>query len=61
MICAEYEWPNPDVWPSVLHSLDQADELMLVGGQFGVLGRHGATEKGDRAIALMQDHPESRA
>lgn len=45
----------------MLDRLDEADQLALVGGQLGVVGRHGAAEEGDRAGALVKNRTDTCA
>jgi len=43
------------------NGLNEAYELLLKSSKLGMLRRHGATEEGDRPLALMEDRPETRS
>jgi len=58
VVCLDDEAPPPEIQPPVPHGLDEADELVLVGGQRAVAGRHWPTEEGDRVVLLSQDRPK---
>jgi hypothetical protein len=45
----------------MVHSLDEADELLLICGQVGMLWGNGSAIEGDRVVVLMQNSTEPYA
>jgi len=57
VVRADGERAHPEVGTPMLDRLDEADQLALVGGQLGVVGRHGAAEEGQQVSLLVgQQH-----
>jgi hypothetical protein len=45
MVAAHHERPCLEIWPSMAHCLDEADELALIRRQLGVVRRNGVAEE----------------
>jgi hypothetical protein len=45
MVGAHHERPCLEIWPSMAHCLDEADELALIRRQLGVVRRNGVAEE----------------
>jgi hypothetical protein len=59
VVGADDEGIRPQIWPPVSDRLDESNELVLIGREFGVVWRHGTTEERNRATALMQHDSEA--
>jgi hypothetical protein len=57
VVCAHDEFARPPM----ANGLDQANQLALLGGEFGMMRRHDPTEESHGPVILMQDRAHARA
>jgi hypothetical protein len=58
MIGLDEEAAPPQIQPPVPHSMDEPDELPLIGGECAMTGCNGSAEERDRVVVLNQHGPE---
>jgi hypothetical protein len=61
MVRPNHALTPPQIRPQVSYSLHQADELTLVGGQFGVARRDLSSEEREWSAALMEHRAKACA
>jgi hypothetical protein len=61
VVGAHDELTQPKVRLPMADDLDQADQLTLVGDEFGMMGRHDPAEEGHKPLILMQDYAHAQA
>jgi hypothetical protein len=55
VICAHIEELSPEIWPPVMNNLHEANELLFICRQFGVVWRQGSVEERNGTGALVKD------